>query len=398
MSKFPEHNPHLHYRPDIDGLRALAILPVVAFHAFPRYSPGGFIGVDIFFVISGYLISLIIFRSLERGDFSFADFYMRRVRRIFPALITVLAVSFIIGWFVLLPDEFKQLSKHIAASAGFVQNIVLRREAGYFDVASELKPLLHLWSLSVEEQFYLFFPLFIWLLWRKGLNLLTGIVLVMLISFLLARKGVDINTVKAFFWTHLRMWELMAGALLAHIQVFGDWPELLMKGLRCLVFNHIIFRQVPEPSRQPALLHNLAAGFGLALIFAGIAFYRAEMPWPGPHALVPVLGAMLLIAAGPQTWINRTLLANKPMIWIGLISYPLYLWHWPLLSFLRIMEGDMPAREWRIAVVLTSFILAALTWRLIERPARRGGGGDILEKPGIVPDVAGNRLYGIQYL
>lgn len=139
MSKSPEHNPHLCYRPDIDGLRALAILPVVAFHAFPRYSPGGFIGVDIFFAISGYLISLIIFRSLERGDFSFADFYMRRIRRIFPALITVLAASFVIGWFVLLPDEFKQLGKHIAASAGFVQNIVLRREAGDFDVASELK-------------------------------------------------------------------------------------------------------------------------------------------------------------------------------------------------------------------------------------------------------------------
>ncbi len=154
-----EHNFHPRYRPEIDGLRALAILPVVAYHAFPRYAPGGFVGVDVFFVISGYLISLILFRSLEAGDFSFREFYAHRARRLFPALLTVLVACYAFGWLALLPDEFKQLGKHIAAGMGFVQNIVLKREAGYFDVASELKPLLHLWSLAVEEQFYLLFPL-----------------------------------------------------------------------------------------------------------------------------------------------------------------------------------------------------------------------------------------------
>jgi len=146
------------YRSYIDGLRAIAILPVVAFHAFPRYAPGGFIGVDIFFVISGYLISSIIFRSLLSNNFRFSEFYARRVRRIFPALIVVLATCYALGWFVLLPDEFKMLGKHIAAGAGFVKNIIWQREAGYFDFASEMKPLLHLWSLAVEEQFYLVFP------------------------------------------------------------------------------------------------------------------------------------------------------------------------------------------------------------------------------------------------
>lgn len=372
-----EHNVHPHYRPDIDGLRALAILPVVAFHAFPKYAPGGFVGVDIFFVISGYLISLIIFKSLARGDFSFAEFYAHRIRRIFPSLIVVLVASYVIGWFVLLPDEIKLLGKHITAGAGFVQNIVLQYEAGYFDVTSELKPLLHLWSLSVEEQFYLIFPLFVWLLWRKGMSLLTGIVLIALISFMLSRKGVHTDAVKTFFWPHTRFWELMAGALLAYVQVFRACPDLLSHTMRWTLFNRVIFHSVPETSRQMAILRNLAAGFGLVLILASIATYHAKMPWPGSRAVAPVLGTVLLIAAGPQAWINRRLLAMKLMVWIGLISYPLYLWHWPLLSFMRIVEGGMPAREWRITAVAASFALAALTYWLIEKPirygARRGG-------------------------
>lgn len=372
MHSSPEHNFHPRYRPDIDGLRALAILPVVAFHAFPRYAPGGFVGVDIFFVISGYLISLIIFRSLARGDFSFAEFYAHRVRRIFPALILVLVACYVIGWFVLLPDEFKLLGKHIAASAGFVQNFALQRETGYFDVASELKPLLHLWSLAVEEQYYLGFPLFVWLLWRKGLNVLTGVALIASVSFLLSRKGVHADMVKAFYWPQSRFWELMAGALLAYVQVFKAWPDFLTRFLHWTLFNRVIFRRIPESSHQPQVLRNLAAGFGLVLILASIATYNAKMPWPGSRALVPVVGAVLLIAAGPQAWINRHFLALKPLVWIGLISYPLYLWHWPLLSILRIVESGLPGREWRIATVALSFVLAALTYWLVERPVRYG--------------------------
>jgi peptidoglycan/LPS O-acetylase OafA/YrhL len=360
------------YRSDIDGLRAIAILPVVAFHAFPRYAPGGFIGVDIFFVISGYLISSIIFRSLLSNNFSFSEFYARRVRRIFPALIVVLATCYALGWFVLLPDEFKMLGKHIAAGAGFVQNIILQREAGYFDFASELKPLLHLWSLAVEEQFYLVFPVFAWLLWRARLNLLTGVALVALISFMLSQKGMHADAVKAFFWPHTRFWELMAGAILAYVHVFRAWPEFCSHALRLALFNRVVFRQAPKAEHQGDLLRTAASFVGLALILASIAAYSAKTPWPGSRAIAPVLGATLLIAAGPQAWVNRKLLAAKPMVWIGLISYPLYLWHWPLLSFLRIIEGGMPAREWRIGAVLLSFALAALTHWLIEKPVRYG--------------------------
>ncbi|WP_090383356.1 acyltransferase family protein [Pseudomonas anguilliseptica] len=172
-----EHNFHSTYRPDIDGLRALAILPVVAYHAFPRFAPGGFIGVDIFFVISGYLISMIIFKSLMNNNFVFTEFYAHRIKRIFPALILVAGSCYTFGWFALLPDEFKQLGKHIAAGMGFVQNFVLWKEAGYFDVASDQKPLLHLWSLAIEEQFYLIYPLLIWLAWKVRLNVLAGIIL-----------------------------------------------------------------------------------------------------------------------------------------------------------------------------------------------------------------------------
>ncbi|MDR0996166.1 MAG: acyltransferase, partial [Zoogloeaceae bacterium] len=173
----------MNYRPDIDGLRAIAVLSVVIFHAFPGRLPGGFVGVDIFFVISGYLISTILFKGLQNGHFSFTKFYAHRIRRIFPALILVLFACFAAGWLLLLPDEYAQLGKHIAAGAGFVQNFILRQEVGYFDTASDLKPLLHLWSLAIEEQFYLFYPLLLWLLWRAGFSLLSTIIVLAAISF-----------------------------------------------------------------------------------------------------------------------------------------------------------------------------------------------------------------------
>ncbi|MBR4877029.1 MAG: acyltransferase [Rhodocyclaceae bacterium] len=181
---FPQENlSHPKYRPDIDGLRAVAVLAVVAFHAFPRWMPGGFVGVDIFFVISGYLISTILLENLARDTFSFTTFYMRRIRRIFPALAVVLAACFVAGWLVLFADEFASLGKHMAAGAGFVANLALWYEAGYFDTASELKPLLHLWSLGIEEQFYLLWPLLLWLAWKRKFNVLTAIVLLLAASF-----------------------------------------------------------------------------------------------------------------------------------------------------------------------------------------------------------------------
>lgn len=168
------HNPHPAYRPDIDGLRAIAVSLVVMFHAFPSLAQGGFVGVDIFFVISGFLISSIIFKGLEQGSFSYTDFYVRRIKRIFPALILVLTTCLVIGWFTLLQYEYQSLGKHVAGGAGFVSNIILWRESGYFDTNAGFKPLLHLWSLGIEEQFYIAWPLLLVLLWKQITNLLLG--------------------------------------------------------------------------------------------------------------------------------------------------------------------------------------------------------------------------------
>jgi len=205
------------YRADIDGLRALAILLVIIYHAFPNVLSGGFIGVDVFFVISGYLISTIIYKHLEKGDFSFSNFYLRRIKRIFPALLAVLITCFAIGWFTLLADEYKQLGKHIAGGAGFMSNLILWNESGYFDAASHTKPLLHLWSLGVEEQFYFIWPVIIWAAWKFQLNLMAVAISIALISF-----GINIyqihyldNLATTFYLPHARFWELMVGAILA---------------------------------------------------------------------------------------------------------------------------------------------------------------------------------------
>jgi peptidoglycan/LPS O-acetylase OafA/YrhL len=365
-----EHNFHPSYRPDIDGLRALAILPVVAYHAFPHWAPGGFVGVDIFFVISGYLISLIIFKSLLRQDFRFSEFFAHRIKRIFPALILVASMCYVIGWFTLLPDEFKQLGKHIAAGMGFVQNFVLREEAGYFDIASESKPLMHLWSLAIEEQFYLVYPLLAWLVWRARLNMLTLVAVLGLVSFWLSRKGVHEDAVKAFFAPHTRFWELMAGSMLAYVQAFRCWPPAATRWAHLVRFNRVVFRQVPAEENRAALLASSLSVLGLLLIAYAIAGFDRSTPYPGSHALAPVLGALLLILAGPQAWVNRQLLARRALVLVGLISYPLYLWHWPLLSFAGIVESATPSLEVRIGAVVISFVLAALTYWLIEKPIR----------------------------
>lgn len=219
MTILPPHNhlTHPKYRADIDGLRAIAILSVVGFHAFPNWVKGGFIGVDVFFVISGYLISTIIIGSLERDSFNFVEFYSRRIKRIFPALLLVLIASFALGWFVLLADEYKQLGKHIAGGAGFISNFLFWNESGYFDNAAETKPLLHLWSLGIEEQFYIFWPLLLWFVWKKRFNLLTIAITVAIVSFALNIVKVRSDTVAAFYSPQTRFWELMAGSILAYM-------------------------------------------------------------------------------------------------------------------------------------------------------------------------------------
>ena len=340
---------HPKYRPDIDGLRAVAVLAVVAFHAFPRWMPGGFVGVDIFFVISGYLISTILLENLERGTFSFTTFYMRRIRRIFPALAVVLAASFAFGWYSLFADEFRQLGKHMAGGAGFVANLVLWKESGYFDTASELKPLLHLWSLGIEEQFYLVWPLLLWLAWRRKFNVLGVIVLLLLASFVANEVFISRDVTATFYAPYTRFWELLAGSLLA-------WRHL-------------------RPTSGETQHGNALSLAGFVLLVLSFWQITKATPFPGAWAVLPVAGAFCVIAAGQRAWLNRVLLSNRVAVFFGLISFPLYLWHWPLLAFVRIIEGGTPARGVRIAAVFAAIVLAALTWRFIERPLRFGGHG-----------------------
>lgn len=344
-----KHLLHPKYRPDIDGLRALAVLSVVGFHAFPGLINGGFIGVDIFFVISGFLISTIIFENLEHNNFSFLVFYSRRVKRIFPALLVVLLASFAYGWFMFLPDEFKQLGKHIAAGAGFISNFVLWGESGYFDNAADTKPLLHLWSLGIEEQFYIIWPLLLWLAWKSKANLLLITLSVAAISFLLNIWLVNTETVAAFYSPQTRFWELLIGSTLAYLALF---KQSLLQSLKIGNDNS----------------HSIV---GALLLCVGFLLINQERAFPGYWALLPTLGTALIISAGSQAWLNRAVLSHPVLVWFGLISFPLYLWHWPLLSFLRIADAD-PSRILRISAVLISIALAWLTYKFIEKPIRFG--------------------------
>ena len=332
------------YRADIDGLRAVAVLAVVGHHAFPRLIQSGFVGVDVFFVISGFLISGNISADLSRGTFSFADFYARRIRRIFPALVLVLIACSAIGWAVLFANEFRELGKHVAAGAGFVSNLALQSEAGYFGYAADTQPLLHLWSLGIEEQFYIVWPLLLWLVWAR-FNQRTVMSILVLASFSASIYASWHHPVAAFYFPLFRVWELACGGLLA-------------------------VAVSPATVAQPAWRRSLIGVTGLALIATASFVAVDQNTFPGWWALLPTGGAWLVIAAGPQGLINR-ILSIRPLVWIGLISYPLYLWHWPLLTFARILDGPLPSRAVRGVMVVASFLLAWLTYRAIEKPLRR---------------------------
>ncbi|MEO6927045.1 MAG: acyltransferase family protein [Rhodanobacter sp.] len=350
----PEKPAQLTYRPDIDGLRALAVLAVVAYHYFPGQLPGGFVGVDVFFVISGYLITGILAKDFAAHTFSLLYFYERRIRRIFPALILVLSLCLIVGWFLLFPIEYEALGKHVAAGAGYVQNFALWAEAGYFDSEAIQKPLLHLWSLAVEEQFYIFWPLILWFVMRRRWPVLASITVIAGVSFALNVWSVSSDhSSTAFFWPTARAWELMIGAWLAMSHCSG--PAWL--------------------GRWKALQSTL----GLTLILVGFAVIR-HWNFPGFWALLPTLGAALVINAGPNPLLNRRLLSWKPAVWIGLISYPLYLWHWVLYSLTIVVVGELDtwhSRELKVALFATSILLSWLTYRCFEQPVRRHGEGRV---------------------
>ncbi len=369
------------YRSDIDGLRAIACLAVVAFHAFPEYILGGFIGVDIFFVISGFLISGILYRNLYDpvtvGQIDIVDFYIRRIRRIFPALLAVLLFMLVLGWFILLPDEYSLLGKHIFGGATYSNNIILFLESGnYFNANSNAKPLLHLWSLGIEEQFYLIFPLLLLLLYRLRINMLVGLSIFTVLSFWANMNAInnDEQTV-AFYLPWCRFWELSIGGILAYIVHYYQESLTRLK----TVCNKVLQSKnsTIENNKQDNVINNWLSTIGLCAIVCGVLFILNDTSFPGWKALIPVLGAFLIIGAGKQAWINQHLLSNKVMVFIGLISYPLYLWHWSLLSVAYIWDGILPNIWLRFVLVILAFLLAIMTYYFIEPALRYGKHGGL---------------------
>lgn len=310
--------------------------------------PGGFIGVDVFFVISGYLISTIILADLQQNTFSFQHFYTRRIKRILPSLLTVLSSCLVFGWFALLSDEYQLLGKHATGGALFFSNFLLWSESGYFDTAAELKPLLHLWSLGIEEQFYLIWPLILWLTSKVKLNPFVTILTLLTCSLFFNLYEVNANPVADFYSPLTRFWELLFGAMLAFglLNKKGGFPTANYGQWLCLL--------------------------GACLLAFGCKVINKHSEFPGWLALLPVLGATCLIVAGENSWINRYLLSNRVMVWIGLISFPLYLWHWPLLAFAKLIEGGEPRSHIRFWLIVLSIALSWLTYTLIERPIRFG--------------------------
>ena len=357
------------YRPEIDGLRAVAVLVVVAYHAFPKTIKGGFIGVDIFFVISGFLISGIILNDLQEGAFSFWNFYSRRIRRIFPALLFVLAAVLVFGRFALFPDEYQALGRHIYGGASFISNFISWREAGYFDVAARAKPLLHLWSLGIEEQFYIVAPLLLWGCFKTNLRMATVIVSLCFLSFLVNMHYRPDPTAN-FYNPLARVWELMAGATLCLARRPASAKELYLK-LDALA-GKLIY--VKEPKNDGRNLSFLLALLGVILLACSLRLVRDSRPYPGWQAILPVMGTVSLIAAGSSNVISKHLLANRWAVFMGLVSYPFYLWHWPLISYAFIINEGLEAdtRLMRLGIVFVSFILAVLTHILVEKPIRFG--------------------------
>lgn len=336
------------YRPEVDGLRAVAVIPVILFHAgFSTFS-GGFVGVDIFFVISGYLITTIITQELERGRFSIVTFYERRARRILPALFFVIAACIPFAWLWLMPQDMRDFSQSISAVAAFGSNFLFWRESGYFDTAAELKPLLHTWSLAVEEQFYVLFPIFLLLFWRFGKRWVAALIAAaLIISLGLAEFIVDTRPAAAFFLLPTRAWELSIGALTALI--LSDKTSI----------------------RISKVAAEALSAAGLILIAFSVFAYSKLTPFPSLYALVPTVGtALIILFASRDTAVGR-LLSLKLMMGVGLISYSAYLWHQPLFAFARHRAPDSLSPYVLIGLCFLALLLAFFSWRYVERPFRR---------------------------
>lgn len=344
---------HPSYRADIDGLRAIAVLSVLLYHTFPNMLPGGFVGVDVFFVISGYLITTIIFTSLDKGEFSLIEFYARRIRRIFPALIVVLIASLVFAWFFLLPDEFSRLGLHATAGAGFVSNILLWSESGYFDLDATRKPFLHLWSLGIEEQFYLLWPALVMLTWNAKLPRFLMILILGILSFLIGLVLLAYSETAAFYLPIGRFWELLVGS-----------------GLVLMVKRGNGFRFSGSDLRVSIALNTMSI-IGVGALFASLLIIDSSYHFPGLTAMFPVLGAALLVLSGSDSLVNKYLLSNRLLTFFGSISFALYLWHWPLISFHEIVKNSLHF-DAKVAIILVTILLAYLTTRFIETPLRFG--------------------------
>ena len=331
----------MQYRADIDGLRAVAVLGVIAFHTGLGFLPGGYLGVDVFFVISGFLITRIVAREVESGTFSFADFYARRVRRILPALLFVIVATLPFALLYLLPNDLEGMAQSILATLFFVSNFWFYIETDYFSGAAELKPFIHTWSLAIEEQFYLFFPLLFLLASRFGRRTVIVLPAVLgMASLVAAEVAVRVDASAAFYFTFFRIWEFVAGILLA----LTRWEA-------------------------PARLAPWSGLFGLALVLGSMVLFEADSPVPGLLRVVPVLGAVLLLADGHRGPVSR-ILSWRPMVAVGLVSYSTYLWHQPIFAFARLrLPGEPDAPTFAALTVLT-LALGYLSWRFVEQPFR----------------------------
>ena len=339
-------NTSVHYRPEIDGLRAVAVIPVILFHAGFSLFSAGYVGVDVFFVVSGYLITSIILSEKKAGTFSISKFYERRARRILPALFLVIFASSICAWFLLLPGDFQEFSKSLIAAPAFVSNILFWKGTGYFGAG--VTPLLHTWSLAVEEQFYLLYPVFFLLTWRIGIRWIVTILLVIFfLSLGLAEWASKYHPTAGFFLLPTRGWELAAGAFTAFYLIEGT------------------------PDRDALKSHILSVGGLMLIAIAVFGFGDKYTQWPSLYTLVPVSGTVLVILFASSRNAGGALLSAKPFVVIGLISYSAYLWHHPLFEFSKIINIDNSSFILCSLLVILTFILAYFSWKYVETPFRR---------------------------
>ncbi len=332
------------YRPEIDGLRAVAVLSVLLCHANFTLFSGGYVGVDIFFVISGFLITSLIKKDLEAGSFSFINFWERRIRRILPPLFVVVVSTLAAGWFLYLPSDYRLLGEQSAAQSIFASNILFKTQAGYFDTTNIIKPLLHTWSLAVEEQFYLFFPIAIFAVWKyRRDKVFKYFVIFSILSFIAAAFIVRNSPSSAFYLLPFRAWELLIGSLL-----------------------------VLRPFNINGIKKEILGWLGVASITIGVFLYDDKTLFPGVTALLPCFGAAAIIASNTNRLnIVGKILSMRIPVFIGLVSYSLYLWHWPILAFTRysgLIEFTLPVA---LACLSASFVLAVLSWEFIEAPFRK---------------------------